>query len=48
MKGCHDPYSPQSDALKESFGAFGTLGKKVKPVSCSMSAMDFISRLVTF
>lgn len=36
-------YNPQSEALKVFLGALGTLGKKVKPVSLSRSAMDMSS-----
>ena len=36
-------YSPQSEAEKVLMGALGTLGKKVKPVSFSRSAIDMSS-----
>ena len=37
MSVSRNSYNPQSEALYEFFGACGTLGKKVKPVSFSRS-----------
>lgn len=41
------PYSPQSEALKVFFGAFGTFTKYLNPVSFSRSEIDIRSLAVS-
>ena len=51
MAKCHPfliYYSPQSEALYDSLGACGTLGKYVNPVICSKSLTDIRSFSLTY